>query len=79
MDTVELQAILNVVKDARDAVNWQGKFTEEIRNETKQFRITKVFHPLDLVAAKLQLELDKRNRKRKTTKAAIPQRLPYKD
>lgn len=75
----ELIRALNAVKDARDAANWQGIFTADIRNATAIYRKGQIFDPLNEVAKTLQKELDRLNRKRYRKHVAIEQRLPYKD
>lgn len=79
MDTTELQALVNQLKDIREAANWSGKFTVEVREATRAFRYEKIAHPLDDVIAKLETELKRRTRKRSKRRIVGPQHLPYLD
>lgn len=75
----ELERALNRLRSARDASNWQGKFTAEIRQATVTHRMEEIAKPIDEVISLVQKALDKRNRKPHHRHAATPQRLPYKD
>lgn len=76
----ELIRTLNAVKGARDAANWQGIFTADIRNATAIYRKGQIFDPLDEAAKVLQKELDRLNRKRYRRNTETAQyRAPYKD
>lgn len=79
MNTDELQAMLNKLKDVRDAANWQGKFTAEVRIATRDYRRAKLAHPLDEVITQLEAELRRRGRKRRKRLAAPEYRPPYND
>lgn len=79
MNKKELIQVLNAVISARDAANWQGLFTRDVRQATATYRKAQIFDPLDEAAANLQKELDKRSNRRNYRRVAEPQRLPYKD
>jgi hypothetical protein len=80
MDTNELQTLLNKLKDIRNAANWAGKFTFEIRDATRELRYDKIAHPLDEVIEAFEAELRKRRRKRAKRRPAAPEyRAPYTD
>lgn len=79
MGKLELQRILNKLRSARDASNWQGKFTQDIRIATMTFRQTQIADPIDVAITALQKELDKRDRKTKYKRNIQPRpyRAPY--
>lgn len=79
METAELVKVLNVLKDARDASDWRGRFTHDIRVATIEHRQVKIAIPLDEAIGKLQKELDSRTRKRKAKRVLTSYQSPYKD
>jgi hypothetical protein len=79
METAELQTLLNKLKDVRDSTNWAGKFDAYTRTTTKAFRVEKMAVPLDEVIVKLQVELNRRVRKRNTRRISAPRHLAFKD
>lgn len=81
MDTLTLIRILNAMRDAHEAANWQGKFTADIREATKDHRLTKIAEPLQKAIDEAQKEVDKRSRRRVrlTNIKQRSYRAPYKD
>lgn len=76
----ELERALNRLRSARDASNWQGKFTADIRQATVTHRMEEIAKPLDEVISLVERALDKRTRKRHHRKTETAQyRAPYKD
>lgn len=75
----ELERALNRLRSARDASNWQGKFTAEIRQATVTHRMEEIAKPLDEVISLVERALDKRNTKRHRKHVVTERRLPYKD
>lgn len=74
----ELERALNRLRKARNASNWQGQFTAEIRQATVTLRMEEIAKPLDEVISLIERALDNRKPKR-YRKNVEPQRLPYKD
>lgn len=60
METPALIRLLNVLKEAREASDWRGRFTSEIRTATAQHRLERIAKPLDAAIAELKKELDSR-------------------
>lgn len=80
METTELQALLNRLKDVREHANWGGKFTAEVRELTREFRYTKIAEPLNEVISKLEAELKRRGRRRRNRKqSSCAYRAPYSE
>ena len=79
METAALIQVLNAMKTARDASDWRGLFTSEIRNATVEHRLTRIAKPLDDAINELQKELDTRRQKPKHRRKLSPKPLPYKD
>jgi hypothetical protein len=78
METAALIRLLNALKAARDASDWRGRFTSEIRNATASYRFEHIAKPLDEAIAELQKELDSRPKKCKRRRLRV-KRLPYRD
>lgn len=78
MRRAQLERALNRALTARDASDWRGKFTLDIRTATMNYRQQQIAEPLDEVISFLRKELDKATRKRKN-RTAVAQRLPYLD
>lgn len=78
MTTEDLQRIINALIDARNAANWEGLFTSDVRAVTMEHRQKKIYLPLDEVICKLRKDMDrrtskkKRNRKPKFRRAFTP-------
>jgi hypothetical protein len=79
MDTAELQRHVNGLREIREAANWVGKFTPEIRAATKTHRYERIAHPLDAIIQDLEAELLKRARKRTRVNQPRTYRAPYND
>ncbi|AMW36177.1 hypothetical protein [Xanthomonas phage XAJ2] len=70
MNKTEAGTILNKLRTARDASNWEGKFTSEIRSATLQHRLTNIAEPLDIAIKMVEHELERlRNRSKVNRKA----------
>ena len=82
MNTADLQRHVNGLKEIRDAANWAGKFTAEIRTATKALRYECIAHPLDSIIQDLEAELLKRARKKQPRRSVAimsAYRAPYTD
>lgn len=79
MNKRTLERTLNRLRTARDASNWQGRFTAEIREATKEHRMEQIAKPLDEAIKEVERELDKLRNKRKLKSEAITLRTPYID
>lgn len=79
MNKRTLERTLNRLRTARDASNWQGRFTAEIREATKEHRMEQIAKPLDEAIKEVERELDKLRNKRKLKPEAITLRTPYID
>lgn len=78
MRKIELERALNRLRSARDASNWQGKFTADIRRATVTHRMEEIAKPLDEVIALFEHELKRVDRKKRKA-VTTPYYLPYKD
>jgi len=75
----DLERALNKLRTARDASNWSGKFTQDIRAATLRHRQTQIAEPIDEVIALLQRALDKAKQKRKAPGLRGCAYTPYAD
>ena len=75
----ELERALNRLRTARDASDWRGKFTRDIRIATMEHRQKNIAAPLDEVISLLERALDKAKQKRKAPGIRGVAYTPYAD
>lgn len=75
----DLERTLNRLRSARDAADWRGRFTHDIRVATIEHRQKEIAQPLDEAISIVQKALDRIAKKRKAPGLRGIAYTPYSD